>query len=236
MLTKASLEGGVNYEATNSSVDTYGSLYRGACHYSCTKIYGGDMKPEDRLLEEIKATIDKALKDDPQLELRVWRGHWEDILPLVIAKATSIIRAEIDELKEELRVGNLLTAKLTDKCRELEAIRAERLDDSGYWYKGVRYASFDDFIFGNPSSVILKRAKRLDGPKFNNALEADAHNWDTREVVEGIFEFLASVGVSIEYDKNGEMEYVRYPNEEGGKTSHFPDRQALKASKGRGGK
>lgn len=38
---------------------------------------------------------------------------------------------DIDELKEELRVGNQLTATLTDKCRELE-LRVEEAKKEGY--------------------------------------------------------------------------------------------------------
>jgi len=39
-------------------------------------------------------------------------------------------KAEIAVLKEELRIGNILTAKLTDKCRELEAKIAEAVREA----------------------------------------------------------------------------------------------------------
>ncbi len=50
-----------------------------------------------------------------------------------IAKAqrdltASIKDAECQGLKEELRIGNILTAKLTDKCRELEAECQQRVE------------------------------------------------------------------------------------------------------------
>ena len=52
--------------------------------------------------------------------------------PLTATYACRIVKelapravAELRELRDELRIGNSLTAKLTDKCRELEAIVAK---------------------------------------------------------------------------------------------------------------
>ena len=44
-------------------------------------------------------------------------AHARTLLPRAVA--------ELRELRDELRIGNSVTAKLTDKCRELEAIVAK---------------------------------------------------------------------------------------------------------------
>lgn len=72
--------------------------------------YIDEVEMEDKLLlTELTETINKILEDDPQLELQVNRGHWERILPMIIAKAEPLIRKEereriIQRLRDLLNV------------------------------------------------------------------------------------------------------------------------------------
>jgi hypothetical protein len=74
------------------------------------------------LLKEIEEDISEALKNDAILDLRVRnRGHWEDLLPIIIAKCHQSEAAEIDKLNMTLRTGEQQFIQQEVRIKELES-------------------------------------------------------------------------------------------------------------------
>lgn len=86
---------------------------------------------QDELVQEIIRDTEKALRKDDDLLLRVGRGHWEEIVPLVLAKLKAMGYVKEDDLRARLNAEIRLEygTKVFKKGKALG--KRERIDE-GY--------------------------------------------------------------------------------------------------------
>ncbi len=83
------------------------------------------MKLTPEALKAIEESINKIVDDDHQLKLRVYRGYWEAILPILAAKIGAHYEPQITELRQKLieleEEADRLAGKVLASCDRLNS-------------------------------------------------------------------------------------------------------------------
>ena len=124
-------------------------------------VFEGGLRNMDRpdRKKEIGGLIDKYLK---------WLGDDEELFTqrMLLEKIIALF-PDTEELEEELRVGNQLTATLTDKCRALELLIEEaKREVAEDWNKELRITVFK----------AIKEGKRQERERIFREVELRMYN------------------------------------------------------------
>lgn len=140
---------------------------------------------EEQRIEEIK----KILKSDlvVNVEEAIDTSELDERYEEAIDKRARFINQVLTHLFSSRQISKLLERPqgddkglLTDE--EKKVYHHTHQYQVGDEITGLHTITEDDWDIDGLLKAQRDLRKRLDRPKFNNVLEADAHNWDTREL------------------------------------------------------